>query len=120
MTSTLDEAIDFANEYAPEHMQVLTSEPFAVLPRIKNTGEILLGRFTPISAGNYAAGTNAILPTGSFAHTYSCTSVFDFLKRTGIAYVRQEGYPAISEAVETLAKYKGFPAHASAVRDRPV
>ncbi|MEO7018910.1 MAG: histidinol dehydrogenase [Ktedonobacteraceae bacterium] len=120
LTASMDEAIAFTNEYAPEHLEVQTREPFAILPRLKNAGEILIGPYTPFSAGNYAVGTNAILPTGGFAHTFSCTSVHDFLKRTGIAYVTAEGYPAISEAVHTLAEFEGFPAHASAVRDRPV
>ncbi len=120
LTASMDEAIAFTNEYAPEHLEVQTREPFAILPRLKNAGEILIGPYTPFSAGNYAVGTNAILPTGGFAHTFSCTSVHDFLKRTGIAYVTAEGYPAVSEAVHTLAEFEGFPAHASAVRERPV
>ncbi|MGH2479532.1 MAG: histidinol dehydrogenase, partial [Ktedonobacteraceae bacterium] len=119
-TTNMDEAIAFVNEYAPEHLEVQTREPFAILPRLKNAGEILIGPYTPFSAGNYAVGTNAILPTGGFAHTFSCTSVYDFLKRTGLAYVTAEGYPAISAAVQTLAEFEGFPAHASAVKERPV
>ncbi len=120
LTSSLDEAIAFVNEYAPEHLEVQTREPFALLSRLKNAGEILLGQYTPFSTGNYAVGTNAILPTGGFAHTFSRTSVHDFLKRTGIAYVKAEGFPAISEAVQTLAEFEGFPSHANAVRNRPV
>lgn len=120
LTTSLDEAIAFINEYAPEHLEVQTREPFALLPRLKNAGEILLGQYTPFSAGNYTVGTNAILPTGGKAHTYSSTSIYDFLKRTGIAYVKAEGYPTISQTVQTLAEFEGFPAHASAVRDRPV
>lgn len=120
LAATMDEAIAFVNEYAPEHLEVQTREPFALLPRLKNAGEILIGPHTPLSAGNYAVGTNAILPTGGFAHTFSCTSVYDFLKRTGIAYVTAEGYPEISQTVQTLAAFEGFPAHANAVRDRPV
>ena len=119
LAASLDEAIAFINEYAPEHLEIQVSEPFAILPRLKNAGEILIGPYTPISAGNYAVGTNAILPTGGFAHTFSCTSVYDFLKRTSVAYVTAEGYPAISEAVQTLADFEGFPAHASAVYKRP-
>src|SRR5579883_2738233 len=120
LTSSMDEAIAFVNEYAPEHLEVQAREPFALLPRLKNAGEILIGPYTPFSAGNYTVGTNAILPTGGFAHTFSCTSVFDFLKRTGIAYVQAEGYPTISRTVQTLAEFEGFPAHAHAVRERPV
>lgn len=120
LTSSMNEAIDFANEYAPEHLEVQVRDPFAILPRLKNAGEILIGPYTPYSTGNYAVGTNAILPTGGFAHTFSCTSVYDFLKRTGLAYVTAEGFPAISATVQTLAEFEGFPAHASAVRERPV
>ncbi len=120
LTADLDEAIAFVNEYAPEHLAVQVREPFALLSRLKNAGEILIGPYTPFSAGNYTVGTNAILPTGGKAHTYSTTSVYDFLKRTGIAYVKAEGYPTISQTVQTLAEFEGFPAHASAVRDRPV
>lgn len=120
LTANLDEAIAFVNEYAPEHLAVQVREPFAILPRLKNAGEILIGQYTPFSAGNYTVGTNAILPTGGKAHTYSSTTVYDFLKRTGIAYVKAEGYPTISQTVQTLAEFEDFPAHAQAVRDRPV
>ena len=120
LTANMREAIEFVNEYAPEHLGAQVREPFAILPQLKNAGEILIGQYTPFSAGNYAVGTNAILPTGGFAHTFSCTSVYDFLKRTGIAYVKAEGYPMISRTVQTLAEFEGFPAHANAVKDRPV
>ena len=120
LTSTLDEAIAFINEFAPEHLEVQVREPFAILPALKNTGEILIGAYTPICTGNYAVGTNAVLPTGGFAHTYSCTSVFDFLKRTGLAYLTAEGYAAVSEPTRRLAEFEGFPAHANAVTNRPL
>jgi histidinol dehydrogenase len=60
------------------------------------------------------------LPTGGFAHTFSCTSVFDFLKRTGIGYVTAEGYGQLQEITRQLADFEGFPSHANAVTDRPV
>src|SRR6266704_1643788 len=120
LAATMDEAVDFVNEYAPEHLEVQVHEPFALLPQLKNAGEILIGRYTPFCTGNYCVGTNAVLPTGGFAHTYSCTSVFDFLKRTGIAYLTQEGYAALSETTRRLADFEGFPAHANAVTGRPV
>ena len=120
LAAAMDEAVDFVNEYAPEHLEVQVHEPFALLPRLKNAGEILIGRYTPFCTGNYCVGTNAVLPTGGFAHTYSCTSVYDFLKRTGIAYLTQEGYAALSETTRRLAEFEGFPAHANAVTGRPV
>lgn len=118
LTASMEEAIEFVNEYAPEHLEVQVSEPFAILPRLKNAGEILIGKYTPYCTGNYCVGTNACLPTGGFAHTFSCTTVFDFLKRTGIAYLTREGYASLSETTRRLAEFEGFPAHANAVTDR--
>ncbi|HET8910298.1 MAG TPA: histidinol dehydrogenase [Ktedonobacteraceae bacterium] len=115
-----DEAIKFVNEYAPEHLEVLVQEPFAILPELKNAGEILLGAYTPIPTGNYSLGTNAVLPTGGFAHSFSCTTVFDFLKRSSIAYMTAEGYASLSETTRRLAEFEGFPSHANAVTERPV
>lgn len=120
LAADMHTAIDFVNEYAPEHVEVQVCEPFALLPQLKNAGEILIGRYTPVCTGNYCVGTNAVLPTGGFAHTYSCTSVYDFLKRTGIAYLTQEGYASLSETTRRLADFEGFPAHANAVTERPV
>lgn len=119
LTADMCEAVDFVNEYAPEHLEVQVREPFALLPALKNAGEILLGPNTPFCTGNYSVGTNAILPTGGFAHTYSCTSVYDFLKRTGVAYLTAEGYASLSETTRCLAEFEGFPAHANAVTERP-
>ncbi|HVB25298.1 MAG TPA: histidinol dehydrogenase [Ktedonobacteraceae bacterium] len=118
LTANMHEAITFVNEYAPEHLEVQVREPFALLPELKNAGEILLGAYTPFCTGNYCVGTNAILPTGGFAHTFSCTSVYDFLKRTGIAYLTQKGYASVSETTRRLAEFEGFPAHANAVTNR--
>ena len=118
LTANMHEAITFVNEYAPEHLEVQVREPFALLPELKNAGEILLGAYTPFCTGNYCVGTNAVLPTGGFAHTFSCTSVYDFLKRTGVAYLTQDGYNSVSETTRRLAEFEGFPAHANAVTDR--
>ncbi len=118
LTETMQQAVAFANEYAPEHLEVQVQEPFALLGALKNAGEILIGPYTPFCIGNYSAGTNAVLPTGGFAHTYSCTSVYDFLKRTGVAYVSEEGYGPLSETTRRLAEFEGFPAHANAVTGR--
>ncbi|MDQ2903610.1 MAG: histidinol dehydrogenase [Chloroflexota bacterium] len=118
LTSTMAEAVAFVNEYAPEHLEVQVREPFALLPELRNAGEILLGPHTPICTGNYSLGTNAVLPTGGFAHTFSTTSVYDFLKRTSVAYLTQAGYDSLSETTRRLATFEGFPAHANAVTDR--
>jgi histidinol dehydrogenase len=118
LTSSLEESLAFTNDYAPEHLEVLTRDPFSLLGKIKNAGEILLGPYTPIPTANYCLGVNAILPTGGFARSYSAVSVFDFLKRSGIGYLTPEGFDKLKKAAYTLADYEGFPAHAMAIRER--
>ncbi len=118
LTKSLDESIQFVNDYAPEHLEVLTNDPFITLQKLKNAGEILLGHYTPIPTANYCLGLNAILPTGGFARSFSSVSVWDFLKRSGIGYLSPEGYGRLQGITATLADYEGFPAHAMAIRKR--
>jgi histidinol dehydrogenase len=118
LTGSLDESIDFINDYAPEHLEILVKEPFGILGRIKNAGEILIGPYTPIPVSNYCLGVNAILPTGGFARSYSAVSVFDFLKRSGIGYLTKTGFNKLKETTQILAEYEGFSAHAMAIRER--
>ncbi len=118
LTGSLDESIAFINEYAPEHLEVLTDDPFITLNKLKNAGEILLGPLTPIPTANYCLGLNAILPTGGFARSFSSVSVQDFLKRTGVGYLSMEGYQRLQGTTTTLADYEDFPAHAFAIRKR--
>lgn len=120
VTRSLAESIDFVNEYGPEHMELQVREPFGVLPKIENSGEVLIGPYTPISVGNFCLGVNAILPTGGFARSHSCTSVHSFIKRTSLAYCTREGFEALRKTTEVLAEYEGFPSHARAVRNRPL
>jgi histidinol dehydrogenase len=118
LTASLEESIAFINDYAPEHLEVLVQDPFHVVGQIQNAGEILLGSYTPSSAATYAIGINAVLPTGGFARSYSAVSVFDFLKRSTLAYLTPAGFARLQETVTTLADYENFPAHALAIRER--
>lgn len=118
LTESLEESIDFVNEYAPEHMEVMTSDPFAVLEKIKNAGEILLGEYTPVTLCNFVLGPNAILPTGGFAKTYSSVSVQDFLKRSSVGYASREGFERVRNHAYNIAKVEGFDTHALAVKER--
>ncbi|PJF28991.1 MAG: histidinol dehydrogenase [Phototrophicales bacterium] len=118
LTNSLEESIQFVNDYAPEHLEVLVDEPFIALNKIRNAGEILLGHMTPIPTANYCLGLNAILPTGGFARSFSSVSVWDFLKRSGIGYLSKEGYGRLQGITATLADYEDFPAHAFAIRKR--
>ncbi len=118
LTSSLEESITFINDYAPEHLEVLVKDPLSILGQIKNAGEILLGVYTPSSAATYAIGVNAVLPTGGFARSYSAVSVYDFLKRSTLAYLTQEGFERVKITTKTLADYEDFPAHSMAIRER--
>ncbi len=109
------DAIAFCNEYAPEHLEVLSKEPFQYLGRLEHAGEILLGEHTPSTLGNYVIGPNHCLPTSGWAKTSSAISVFDFMKRTSIAYVTSKGYPDLAKQAHVLATYEGFDGHANAV-----
>jgi len=115
------DAIAFCNEYAAEHLEILSREPFAYLGRLENAGEILLGEYSPTTLGNFVIGPNHVLPTSGWARTASAVSVFDFLKRNSIAYVTSRGYPELARHARAIATYEGFEAHANAVseiRDR--
>jgi histidinol dehydrogenase len=110
-----EEAIAFVNDYAPEHLQILSREPFQYLGAIEHAGEILLGEHTPATLGNFVIGPNHVLPTSGWAKTASPVSVYDFLKRSSLAYVTSAGYPLLAKHARTLARYEGFDAHANAV-----
>ena len=118
LTDSLADSLAFVNEYAPEHLEILTADPFGTLGSVHNAGEILLGPYTPIPTSNYTLGLNAILPTGGFARSFSSVSVWDFLKRSGIGYMTREGYDSVRQSTATLADYEGFPAHAQSIRVR--
>lgn len=118
LTESLEDSINFVNEYAPEHMEVMTEKPFDVLEKIKNAGEILLGDYTPVTLCNFLLGPNAILPTGGFAKTYSSVSVMDFLKRSSVGYATREGFEAVRDKAYNFATVEGFDTHALAVKER--
>lgn len=118
VTDDLAASVDFVNEYAPEHLEVLTRDPFALLPRIHNAGEILLGEHTPITLCNFLLGPNAILPTGGTARSVSAVSLHDFLKRSSIGYATAEGFARVRDKAALFADVEGFETHARAVRER--
>ncbi len=106
---------EIVNRFAPEHLQLRTAAPFTTLSRISNAGEILLGEHIPFSAANYAAGVNAVLPTGGWARSYSPVSVRDFLKYSSVVYAETPAYDDFAPRVRRIAEYEGFAAHAAAV-----
>ena len=114
----LNEAIDFANFSAPEHLELLTREPFALLPKIKNAGAIFLGAYSPEPLGDYLAGPNHVLPTGGTAKFYSVLNVETFLKRTSLISYTQRDLLGVADDIIKLANAEGLTAHAEAIRKR--
>lgn len=115
LTSSVEESYDFINAYAPEHLEILSTEPYDHLGRITEASEILLGQHTPCSIGNFGLGPNAVLPTSRWARTFGPLSVTDFVKRSSIGYVTAAGFPLLAGHAHTLALYEGFSSHALAV-----
>ena len=114
----MDQAIDFTNEYATEHLQILTRDPFITLNRIKHAGSIFLGPYAPVPVGDYASGTNHVLPTGQCARMFSGLSVDDFIKKPTFQYLSREGLAGLKDVVIPLAEAEGLPIHARAVKAR--
>lgn len=118
LTDSMSDAVDLVNRFAPEHLQLRLSDPWATVESITNAGEILVGKHTPFSLANYAIGSNAVLPTGGGARIYSGVAVADFMKSIAVMEVTQSGYDAIATSVIPLAEYEGFHWHAEALRNR--
>ena len=118
VTDTMDEAVDFTNDYAAEHLEIVTADPIAMLPRVKHAGSIFLGPYAPVPAGDYASGTNHVLPTGQCAKMFSGLSLDDFVKKPTFQYLTKEGLAHLKDAVITLAENEGLPVHAQTIRER--
>jgi histidinol dehydrogenase len=114
----MQEAIDFTNDYATEHLQVLTKDPFITLNKIKHAGSIFLGPYAPVPVGDYASGTNHVLPTGQCARMFSGLSVDDFIKKPTFQYLSKEGLSSLKDVVITLSEAEGLPIHAKTIRAR--
>ena len=120
IVSDLVEATRVANEFAPEHLQlvVATARENEVLDRLTHAGEILIGQDTPFSAANFLIGCPASLPTNGFARVTSGVTVEAFLKRTAVARADERALRRLAPSIVTLAEIEGFPAHANALRLR--
>jgi len=114
----MDQAIDFTNEYATEHLEIITRDPFITLNRIKHAGSIFMGPYAPVPVGDYASGTNHVLPTGQCARMFSGLSVDDFIKKPTFQYLSKEGLEGLKDVVITLAEAEGLPLHARAIKAR--
>ncbi|NCO61153.1 MAG: histidinol dehydrogenase [Deltaproteobacteria bacterium CG_4_8_14_3_um_filter_51_11] len=118
IADNIDEAIDFTNDFASEHLQIMTEDPFMTLNRIRHAGSIFLGPYSPVPAGDYASGTNHVLPTGRCARMFSGLSMDDFIKKPTFQYLSKSGLAHLKNTVVTLAEAEGLPMHARAVKAR--
>ena len=120
IVESLEQAVAIANEYAPEHLQVVVDDAVldGVLESLVNAGEILIGQHTPFSAANFVIGCPASLPTSGFAHVSSGITAHTFLKRTAVARADATALARMAPSVIALADHEGFPAHAAAIRRR--
>lgn len=118
LTNDLDEAINFSNEYAPEHLILATDSWEAMIHKVINAGSVFLGHLTPESAGDYASGTNHTLPTSSYARAYSGVSVDSFVKKITFQHISRVGMENLGPSVEVLAALEGLDAHKNAITVR--
>ena len=112
------QAVELANVSAPEHMEILTEQPFQLLPYVRHAGAVFLGAYSPEPLGDYFAGPNHVLPTGGTARYYSVLNVETFMKRTSIISYTQPELDRVSDDVIRLAEAEGLEAHANAIRLR--
>lgn len=115
---SMSEAVLFAEEYAAEHLSIMADDDEALLDRISNAGSVFLGPYSPVAAGDYAAGPNHVLPTNGGAKRYGGLSVDTFLRSSTVQRLDRDALSEISETVTTLAEAEGLEAHAESVRKR--
>ncbi|WP_435184546.1 histidinol dehydrogenase [Halobellus sp. EA9] len=115
---SMSEAVLFAEEYAAEHLSIQADDDEALLDRITNAGSVFLGPHTPVAAGDYASGTNHVLPTSGGAKRYGGLSVDTFLRSTTVQRLDRDGLDALADTITTLAEAEGLEAHAESVRAR--
>lgn len=118
VADTMDDAVAFTNEYAPEHLEILTADPVATFSKINNAGSVFLGAYNPVASGDYATGTNHVLPSCGWARQTSPAGVWTFMKRVQYSVLSKDGLARLSPIVETLAKVEGLDAHRRSVEIR--
>ena len=116
--NNLSQAIDFANELAPEHLELCVKNPVEYIGRVDNAGSVFLGNYSPESVGDYYAGPNHVLPTGGTARFFSPLSVDSFIKKSSFIYYTSSALDSAKDNIITLADAEGLSAHANAVAVR--
>jgi histidinol dehydrogenase len=118
IVESIDAAVKFSNEYAPEHLVVNTNNATDLIPSIINAGSVFVGRFAPVTAGDYASGTNHTLPTSGTARWFSGVSVESFMKMVTFQVLTQQGLRQLEPTLTSFAVAEGLDAHGRAVTSR--
>ncbi|WP_048095120.1 histidinol dehydrogenase [Geoglobus ahangari] len=118
VVESIKKAVEVSNEVAPEHLVILTENYWQVFEKVRHAGSVFLGEYSPVAAGDYASGTNHILPTARFARMYSGVGVETFMKSITYQELRKEGLERISQAIIRLARAEGLEWHAKSVEER--
>ena len=115
---SMDECIDFANEYAPEHLEIMVREPMGVLKQIRNAGSVFVGNYSPVAVGDYATGANHVLPTAGYARLFSGLDVDHFMHRMTVQWLDKAGLEKIKDVVVKLCEVEGMEKHARSIEVR--
>jgi histidinol dehydrogenase len=115
---SIDEMVELANVFAPEHVEIMTRNPMKIADRITSAGVILIGPYSPVSLSDYGSGTNHVLPTGGFGHAFSGLSVLDFARRISVVESSREGLLQVKNHVKVLTEAENLPNHYQAIEAR--
>ena len=118
VTTDLMQALDVSERYAPEHLSLQFDNARDALPQLTRAGSIFVGHYTPESGGDYATGTNHVLPTYGYARNYSSLGLTDFYRRYTVQEATADGLKQLADAITTLAELEGLDAHKRAVTIR--
>ena len=118
LVESIEQAFAVSAEYGPEHLILQLGEPEQYLPLVNNAGSVFVGDYTPESAGDYASGTNHVLPTYGYSKVYSSLNLLDFFRTYTVQTISKQGLKALSSAILPLAEAEGLDAHAYAVKVR--
>jgi len=115
---SLEDAVDVSNRLAPEHLSIQVEDSWKAVNMVRNAGAIFVGKYSAVASGDYASGTNHILPTAGYPRIYSGLDVSHFMKRISVQMVSREGLEQIGPLVESLAGSEGLHEHARSVEIR--
>ena len=118
IVADMEEAIAASDRVAPEHLSIQVADPLSVVTRVKNAGAIFVGKYSAVACGDYAVGTNHVLPTAGYAKMYSGLDVSHFCKTASVEIIDKNGLETIGDIVETIAEAEGLHAHAQSVKIR--